>query len=119
MLPVKLQGDALQRVAMEGLNGREIEVDLPRQVILSADGKELCQFDIPEFKKDRLINCLDDISLTMELEAKICDFEGRRRKQTPWLDGVKGIQQQGKIKLQPISNAGFGSEKLRMESLQW
>ncbi len=47
---------ALERVADEAKQGREIEVDLPNQSIRGADGKELATFEIGGFPKECLIN---------------------------------------------------------------
>jgi 3-isopropylmalate dehydratase len=88
MLPIRVAaGPELQAIAAEANAGREIEVDLPAQVIRAADGKELAKFDVEEFRKHCLINGLDDIGLTMQLEDKIRSFEGKRTREWPWLDG--------------------------------
>ena len=88
MLPVRItDAAALNAIAAEAKAGREIEVDLPNQVIRSADGKELSKFDVEEFRKHCLVNGLDDIGLTMASEEAIQKHEAKRTSVWPWLDG--------------------------------
>ncbi|KAF2094247.1 3-isopropylmalate dehydratase [Rhizodiscina lignyota] len=88
MLPIRIPDqEALERIAIEARAGKEIEVDLPAQVIKDADGKELAKFDVEEFRKYCLVNGLDDIGLTLKLDDKIKKFEEKRTRDTPWLDG--------------------------------
>ena len=88
MLPIVISAKSdLQRIAEEAIAGREIEVDLPNQRINDENGEKLADFDVEEFRKHCLINGLDDIGLTMQMEDKIKKFERRRTEETPWLDG--------------------------------
>lgn len=88
MLPITIKDQAnLDKIAAEARAGREIEVDLPNQVIRDADGNEICGFDVEEFRKHCLINGLDDIGLTLQLEDKIVSYEKKASTRTPWVDG--------------------------------
>lgn len=88
MLPIAIEdSDALACIAKEAEAGREIEIDLPNQVIRDADGVELAQFQIDHFRKHCLVNGLDDIGLTLQLGAKITEFEKKRSLEWSWLDG--------------------------------
>ena len=51
----------------------QLSVDLVEQTV-TADG-EVYKFDIPAYHKEKLINGWDDISLTLQLEDKINQFE--------------------------------------------
>jgi 3-isopropylmalate dehydratase len=62
-------------------------VDLPNQVIRRPDGSEV-SFDVDAFRKNCLINGLDDIGLTLQKSDKIAAFEGTRSTAYPWLDGA-------------------------------
>ena len=42
-------------------------------------------FTIPEFNRVRLLGGLDDIAMTLELDADIAACEARRREQEGWL----------------------------------
>ncbi|ETS82776.1 3-isopropylmalate dehydratase [Pestalotiopsis fici W106-1] len=116
MLPVIIPNkDDMDKIAKEADTGREIEVDLPNQVIRDADGNDICQFDVEEFRKHCLVNGLDDIGLTMQLEDKIIDYEQKATARTPWVDGrayLKRKGQGGKLaaKAAPVPKTNRGEE---------
>ncbi|TGZ82603.1 hypothetical protein EX30DRAFT_370665 [Ascodesmis nigricans] len=88
MLPIIIPDAAvLARISKEAEAGKEVEVDLVNQVIKDAAGNELARFDVDEFRKHCLVNGLDDIGLTMQMEGKIVEFEAKRTSEWPWLDG--------------------------------
>ncbi|KAI5868556.1 aconitase family-domain-containing protein [Durotheca rogersii] len=96
MLPIAIRNATeLERIATEAGAGREIEVDLPNQVIRDADGVEICQFEVEEFRKHCLVNGLDDIGLTLQLEDKIVEYERRVSANTPWVDGTAYLRRKG------------------------
>ena len=93
MLPVAIPDQpTLERIADEARAGREIEVDLVGQQINDSAGRKLAHFEVEEFRKHCLVNGLDDIGLTMQMEDKIQRFEERRTLDTPWLDGSGYLQ---------------------------
>jgi len=67
----------------EELPGAEIEIDLARQTVRTVDGGWERSFEFDPFLKYRLLNGLDDISMTMEYDADIAAFEGRRSPLLP------------------------------------
>lgn len=88
MLPVVIDDlDDLSRISKEAEAGKEIEVDLPNQIIKDAEGNELAKFNVEEFRKHCLVNGLDDIGLTLLIEDKIKEFENKRTLEYSWLDG--------------------------------
>ena len=96
ILPLAISNQmSLLHIAEEAKAGREIEVDLIHQRVNDASGNKLADFEVEEFRKHCLINGLDDIGLTMQMEAKIKKFENRRTIDTPWLDG-RGYLKKGK-----------------------
>jgi 3-isopropylmalate dehydratase len=123
MLPIRITNRAeLETISAEAKAGREIEVDLPNQLIKDAAGKTICSFEVEEFRKHCLVNGLDDIGLTMQLEEKIAEFEKKMTRDTPWLDGrsyLKRKGQSGQIRAKavpvPKTNRGEAIE----EPLQW
>ena len=123
MLPIKIEDKAnLDAIAAEARAGREIEIDLPNQLIKSADGETICPFDVEEFRKHCLVNGLDDIGLTMQLEDKIADFEKRMTQNTPWLDGSGYLKRKGQggklaVKAAPVPKTNRGEPK--HEPLEW
>lgn len=64
--------------------GYQLTVDLAQQVITKADGSEIT-FEIEAFRKKRLLEGLDDISLTLQHTAEIKAYETRRKQTAPWL----------------------------------
>jgi len=63
--------------------GGQITVDLEAQTITTADGSVTDSFDVDPYTKWRLLNGLDDISLTLRNEADISAFEGTRPSWKP------------------------------------
>ena len=123
MLPLAVPDPKiLNQIAEESKAGREIEVDLPNQRINDASGNKLADFEVEEFRKHCLVNGLDDIGLTMQMEGKIRTFEDRRSIDTPWLDGsgyLRRGNRSGPVKVEaapvPKTNRGEPME----EPLDW
>ena len=121
MIPIKDEA-ALAAVHAEADAGREIEVDLPNQVIKDASNKVICSFPVEEFRKHCLLNGLDDIGLTMQLEEKIASYEKKMSIETPWLDGRDYLKRRGSggklaVKAVPVPKTNRGEEK--KEPLEW
>jgi len=122
MLPLIMPDQAkLETIAAEARAGKEIEVDLPNQVIKDADGKELATFDVDEFRKHCLVEGLDDIGLTMKLEDKIARFEQKRTLDTPWLDGSGYLKKwrKGPVKVEaaPVPKTNRG--EVKTDPVEW
>ncbi|KAK4458488.1 aconitase family-domain-containing protein [Cladorrhinum samala] len=123
MLPVAIKNkEDLEKVHAEAAAGREIEIDLPNQLIKDAEGNTLCSFDVEEFRKHCLVNGLDDIGLTMQQEDKIAEFEKKMTIETPWLDGKAYLKRKGQggklaAKAVPVPKTNRGEEK--KEPLEW
>lgn len=123
MLPLIMPDKAaLGRIAAEAQAGHEIEVDLVNQAVKDADGVQLATFDVEEFRKHCLVNGLDDIGLTMQMEDKIRKFETRRSHETPWLDGSGYMKQGGrkgpvKVEAAPVPKTNRG--EVKDEPLEW
>ncbi|KYK59545.1 3-isopropylmalate dehydratase [Drechmeria coniospora] len=121
MLPIRIENAAdLEAIAGEARAGREIEIDLPSQVIRNAAGDSICRFDVEEFRKQCLVDGLDDIGLTMQLEGKITAFEKAMTAKTPWLDGsgyLKSVGGRLAVQAVPVPTTNRGEEK--KEPLDW
>ena len=85
ILPVILPKDAvdiLMEDAKRGENAR-ISIDLENQTVSSTDGTKF-SFDVDGFKKECLLDGLDDIGLTLKKEKYIESFEAAYAAKTPW-----------------------------------
>ncbi|EFW15162.1 3-isopropylmalate dehydratase [Coccidioides posadasii str. Silveira] len=103
MLPVIIRDEAaLKKIAAEAERGNDIEVDLVNQRINDATGSKLADFDVEQFRKHCLVNGLDDIGLTMQMEDQIKEFERIRSQETPWLDGSGYLKQKNGRKTGPV-----------------
>ena len=69
--------------ARNGANAR-ITIDLEAQTVTGADGQSY-SFEIDPFKKEVLLNGLDDIGLTMQKAGAIADFEKTASQSRPWV----------------------------------
>ena len=123
MLPLAIPDQAtLLKVAEEAKAGREIEVDLVNQRVNDAAGSKLADFEVEEFRKHCLVNGLDDIGLTMQMEDQIKKFEARRTMDTPWLDGsgfLKRGDRQGPVKVEAVPVPKTNRGELIDEPLEW
>ena len=86
LLPIVLPEHEVARLFDEvfGFVGYQLTIDLPRQVVVKADGSEL-PFEVQAFRKYCLVNGFDDIGLTLRHADKIRAFEAERLARMPWL----------------------------------
>jgi 3-isopropylmalate/(R)-2-methylmalate dehydratase small subunit len=76
LLPVQLSSDdvgLLMRRAQD-MPGYQVTVDLENQVVTDSAGFE-AHFDIDPFRRDRLLQGLDDVGLTLSYAADIAKYE--------------------------------------------
>jgi 3-isopropylmalate dehydratase len=122
MLPLRITDRAiLNKVADVAKSGKEIEVDLPNQVIRDADGNELAKFEVEEFRKHCLVNGLDDIGLTMSNVDKIETHEAKRTREWPWLDGSGFLarHRKGPVKIEAAAVPKTNRGEVLKEPLDW
>lgn len=72
MLPIILNEDIRRYLA----EAKEITVDLPNQTVSTSD--KTFSFDIDETWKNKLVNGLDDVALTLEYENEIKAYEAAK-----------------------------------------
>lgn len=87
LLPIVLSELEVARLfdEVKAFPGYKLRIDLERQVVIAADGRELT-FDVEPFRKYCLINGFDDIGLTLRQSDKIRAFEAERLARHPWLE---------------------------------
>ena len=86
ILPITVSADdrdALMADAAD-VENPELSIDLETQTIRRPNGVEL-SFDIDPFRKQCLLEGLDDIGLTLEKGGSIDSFEATRAEEKPWL----------------------------------
>ncbi len=84
ILPIKLdknQVDELIELAKDESNS--FTVDLENQKISA--GNKSYDFDVDAFRKNCLIEGLDDIGLTLQKDDKISEFESKYKQEVSWL----------------------------------
>ncbi len=88
ILPIKLPARQVEKLLDDANRGANamVAVDLVAQEITGPDGG-LITFDIDPFRKQCLLEGLDDIDLTLEKSASIDSFEARQKAAEPWLHG--------------------------------
>jgi 3-isopropylmalate/(R)-2-methylmalate dehydratase small subunit len=75
--------DALFSIS-DGEKPLQIAVDLPAQLLRPAGGESIT-FEVDPFRKQCLLDGLDDIGLTLQHLDAIRAYESRRRAEAPWL----------------------------------
>ncbi|KAI9824088.1 MAG: 3-isopropylmalate dehydratase [Thelocarpon impressellum] len=121
MLPIAISEAAtMEKLAAEAAAGRELEIDLVNQRINDASGQKLADFEVEEFRKHCLVNGLDDIGLTMQMEQKIRHFERGRTLDTPWLDGSGYLRRgKGPVKVEAVPVPRTNRGEVKSEPLEW
>ena len=86
ILPIVLpqeQVDLLMKDAEKGENAR-MTVDLEAQEVTTSDG-EVVKFEVDAFKKQCLLEGLDDIGQTLQKQAAVQTYEGKMAQERPWV----------------------------------
>ncbi len=86
ILPIQLESDLIG-VLFEKASGvapLRISVDLPAQLLTLDDGNQI-PFTVDVGNKQRLIEGLDDIGLTLQQADAIREYEARRKVEAPWV----------------------------------
>ncbi|MEH6588245.1 MAG: 3-isopropylmalate dehydratase small subunit [Halioglobus sp.] len=85
---------ALDEAVVSGLfdemyanEGYEITVDLQRQRVITPAGDEIA-FEVDDFRRNCLLEGLDEIGLTLKSADVIHSYEQKWRQQSPWLFDV-------------------------------
>jgi len=86
LLPVKLDTATLDRLfeAVWARDQYDLTVDLERQVVIEPEGHEH-PFEVDPFRRECLLQGLDDIALTLQHADAIRAYEQRRAQEAPWL----------------------------------
>jgi len=86
ILPITVSADELQALMADAADRENpvLTVDLHTREITRPNGAVVC-FEIDAFRRECLLDGLDDIGLTMQKAALIDAFEKTQRERQPWL----------------------------------
>jgi 3-isopropylmalate/(R)-2-methylmalate dehydratase small subunit len=86
ILPIALPQAEIDKLLDDASRGANavISIDLEKQEIRGPDGGCI-RFDVDPFRKQCLLNGLDDIGLTLRRSAKIDSFEANKAGKQPWI----------------------------------
>ena len=83
ILPIVLDKKKIEELIQYSERKENIEINLEQQQILF--GNKEIKFEIDSFKKDCLINGLDDIAMSLEKSEKIVSYENKLKKNKSWM----------------------------------
>ena len=84
MLPIILDEKKIEELVQYSKRKKNIEINLTEQQIMF--GNKRINFEIDPFKKECLLNGLDDIALSLEQSEKISSYENKLKKNKPWIN---------------------------------
>jgi 3-isopropylmalate/(R)-2-methylmalate dehydratase small subunit len=84
MLPIVLDEKKIEEVIQYSVRKENIEINLANQEIIF--GNKRIKFEIDVFKKNCLLNGLDDIAMSLEKSEKISTYESKIKKNKPWVN---------------------------------
>ena len=84
MLPIILDEKKIQELVQYSERKENIEINLREQEIIF--GNKKIKFEIDSFKKNCLLNGLNDIALSLEKSEKISFYENELKKNKPWIN---------------------------------
>ena len=89
MLLVRLPQEQIDRL-MEVAQTQEITVDLENQCV-TTPFQDRFTFEIDPFRKHCLMNGLDEIGLTTQMDKDISAYETRLAQEKPWIGNAAGV----------------------------
>ena len=92
LLPLKMSEREVSRIFddVKAFVGYELIIDLPNQVVTTTQGEVIGAFEIDAFRKNNLLNGLDEIGLTLQHADDIRAYEERRFRAEPWRQASLG-----------------------------
>jgi len=86
ILPVTFDDATIRKLftEVEATEGYTLHVDLEAQAVTTPDGRVL-HFEIDQFRKNALLQGLDNVGWTLSHSDEIAAYEQRRKQEAPWL----------------------------------
>jgi len=85
ILPIVVNSEELDQLMSAAKNQTEFNIDLPNQSIQA--GNLSFNFEIEDYRIERLLQGLDDIGITLGYQDDITSYESNKKNQKPWLFG--------------------------------
>ena len=85
ILPIVVKEEELDLLMGAAGSQLEFNIDLPNQSIQA--GNHSINFEIEDHRKERLLQGLDDIGITLGYKEDISSYESDKKTQKPWLFG--------------------------------
>ena len=85
LLAISLSKDSIEKLFRLSEEGENIHVDLINQVILDSNELEIVKFEIEDFRKNSVLEGLDEIGLSLKYSKSILSYEENIKKLTPWI----------------------------------
>ncbi len=85
LLAISLSKDSIEELFRLSEKGENIHVDLINQVILDSNELEIVKFEIEDFRKNSVLEGLDEIGLSLKYSKSIMSYEENIKKLTPWI----------------------------------
>ena len=84
MLPIILDEKKIEELIQYSRRKENIEINLMKQEIIF--GNKRIKFEVDSFKKNCLLNGLDDIAMSLEHSDKISSYEDKNKQNRPWIN---------------------------------
>ena len=85
LLAISLSKDSIEKLFRLSEKGENIHIDLINQVILDSNELEIVKFEIEDFRKNSVLEGLDEIGLSLKYSKSILSYEENIKKLTPWI----------------------------------
>ena len=85
ILPIVVNAEELDQLMSAAKNQTEFNIDMPNQSIQA--GNLSFNFAIEVYRKERLLQGLDDIGITLGYQDDITSYESNKKNHKPWLFG--------------------------------
>ena len=85
LLAISLSKDSIEELFRLSEKGENIHVDLINQVILDSNELEIVKFEIEDFRKNSVLEGLDEIGLSLKYSKSILSYEENIKELTPWI----------------------------------
>ena len=84
LLAIELGQEKIDKLFAFAESGLQVEIDLINQNIHCSD-EDLISFEIDEFRKQQILEGLDEVGISLKYSDEIKNFEKQRELEAPWV----------------------------------